>query len=89
MGFKQRMPEETPSCNYRWIARVLTSDQGSGLLPKVWDSPLRDGPEICHHNFDLSERQWLPCFGTPRGTSCIKFGSIKCKTYVFKTEEMV
>ena len=34
---------------------------GLGLIPK-------DGPQICHHNFDPSRKGWLPRFGTPRGT---------------------
>ena len=33
---------------------------GLGLIPK-------DGPETCHHNFDLPRWGWLPHFGTPRG----------------------
>ena len=32
---------------------------------------LKDGPETCHHNFDLPRRGWLPCFGTPRGIICM------------------
>ena len=31
-----------------------------GLIPK-------DGPETCHHNFDLPRMGLLPRFGTPRG----------------------
>ena len=31
-----------------------------GLIPK-------DGPETCHHNFDLPWRGWIPGLATPRG----------------------
>ena len=32
-----------------------------GLIPK-------DGPETCHHNFNLPRRGWLPRFCASRGT---------------------
>ena len=37
-----------------------TIADGLGLIPM-------DGPETCHHTFDLPRRGWLPRFGTPRG----------------------
>ena len=48
-----------------WFKRWTRTTQwavsdGLGFIPK-------NGPETCHHNFDLPRRGWLPRFGTPRG----------------------
>ena len=50
-----------------WVELVgfnvgLKLRSGLGLMPK--DAIDR---EICHHNFVLSRREWLPRFGTPMG----------------------
>ena len=45
----------TPSRETRW-----TIADGLGLYSK-------NVPRICHHNFDLPRRGWLPRFGNPRG----------------------
>ena len=42
----------------------------SGLLPNGQKYKFKGGLETCHHNFNLSQREWLTPFG--RFTTCTR-----------------
>ena len=41
----------------------------------------KDGPEICHQNFDPRQREWLSLFGIPN-TTVAKFHRFFCTAFV-------